>query len=204
MLRPILLGTVLLAATATGQPEKPPYQVPEPKGWNKESIDLPPKDFAPDMKWKGKEEIRFAPGMFKADAPDFFSYAFLFWLPDGQKIDSKTMEQELLTYYRGLSKAVLASKKQKVDVTAFKLSIKDAKEKTGKRASGETFTAYVGELTWVEPFATTEAQTLHFEIHTWAAEKHKHQCVFVCVSPQHEEAEVWTKLREIRDGTTFR
>jgi hypothetical protein len=29
------------------------------------------------MKWKGNEVLRFAPGMFKADAPDFFSYALL-------------------------------------------------------------------------------------------------------------------------------
>lgn len=111
MLRVTIVGILVLASTAIAQPEKPPYQMPEPKGWSKESIDLPPKDFAPEMKWKGKEEIRFAPGMFKADAADFFSYAFLFWLPDGQKIDAKTMEQELLTYYRGLSKTVLASRK---------------------------------------------------------------------------------------------
>jgi hypothetical protein len=204
MLRVTIVGILVLASAALAQPEKPPYQVPEPKGWSKESINLPPKDFAPEMKWKGKEEIRFAPGMFKADAADFFSYAFLFWLPDGQKIDAKTMEQELLTYYRGLSKAVLASKKREVDVSKFTLSIKEAKEKSGKRGSGETSSAWVGELKWVEPFATAEPQTLRFEIHVWVAEKHNHHCVFVCVSPQPEKAEIWTKLREIRDGTTVR
>ena len=47
-------------------------------------IDLPPKDFAPDMKWKGKEEIRFAPGMFKPNAPDFFSHRFCFGSPMGR------------------------------------------------------------------------------------------------------------------------
>ncbi|MFO0806722.1 MAG: hypothetical protein U0791_26755 [Gemmataceae bacterium] len=204
MLRLTIVGILVLALTAIAQPGKPPYQVPEPKGWSTESIALPPKDFAPEMKWKGQEEIRFAPGMFKADAADFFSYAFLFWLPDGQKIDAKTMEQELLTYYRGLSKTVLASKKREVDVSKFTLSIKEMKEKSGKRASGETFTAWLGELKWVEPFATAEPQTLRFEIHVWVAGNHKHHCVFVCVSPQPEKAEIWTKLREIRDGTTVR
>jgi hypothetical protein len=195
--------TVLFAAAslaAAGQ-EKPPYSVPEPKGWNKESIDLPPKGFAPDMTWKGKEEIRFAPGMFKADAPDFFSYALLFWLPDDQKVDPKTVERELLTYYRGLSKTVLASKKQEVDAAAFTLTLKEVKEKAGKRP--EPVTAHVGELKWVEPFATGKPQTLRFEIHTWHNEKHRHHCVFVCASPRPETDEVWTRLREIRDGTTF-
>jgi hypothetical protein len=196
-----LLVTIALGAAVAAEPEKPAYQVPAPKGWGKETIDLPPK-FGPGMTWKGVEEIRFAPGMFKADAADFFSYALLFWLPDDQKIDVKTMEKELLAYYRGLAKAVLDGKKQKVDVSEFTLTIKDAKEKTGKRASGETFTAYVAELKWVEPFATGKAQTLRFELHTWPSAKHKHNCVFMCVSPQPETGAIWKPLREIRDGTT--
>ena len=67
-------------------------------------------------------ELRFAPGMFKPDSETFFSYALLFWLPDDQKIDPATMRQELLTYYRGLAKAVRKSKKQEVDVGAFTLT----------------------------------------------------------------------------------
>ena len=102
-----LLSALMLTASAADQPEKePPYQVPTPTGWAKESIALPPA-FAPDMKWKGTEELRFAPGMFKADAPDFLSYALLFWLPDDTAIDAKAMERELLVYYRGLAAAVL-------------------------------------------------------------------------------------------------
>ena len=205
MLRPCLLcALVLLTGSAAGQPEKElPYQVPTPRGWAKETIALPPA-FAPDMKWKGTEELRFAPGMFKADAPDFFSYALLFWLPDDQKIDPKTMEQELLTYYRGLAKAVLANRKKEADTSTFTLTIKDAKEKTGKRPSGEAFTAYVGELKWTEPFATGKPQTLRVEVHTWPSEKHKHHCVFVCASPQPETAEVWKALRDVRAGCTVR
>jgi hypothetical protein len=154
------------------------------------------------MKWKGTEELRFAPGMFKADAADFFSYALLFWLPDDQKTDPKTMEKELLTYYRGLAKAVLESKKKEVDVSTFTLTIQDAKEKPGKRPGGEEVTAYVAELKWTEPFATGKPQTLRMEVHTWASDKHKHRCVFICASPQPETAEVWKTLREIRAGCT--
>src|SRR5262245_14354800 len=140
----VLLGVVFLSFAGAAEPEKPPYQVPEPKGWSKETIELPPK-FAPDMTWKGVEELRFAPGMFKPEAADFFSYALLFWLPDDHKTDPKTMEKELLAYYRGLAKAVLESKKQKVDAGDFTLTIKDAKDKPGKRPGGEASAAYVAE-----------------------------------------------------------
>jgi hypothetical protein len=205
--RPCLFGALLLVHSAVGLGGKggkeAPYEVPAPKGWAKESIALPPA-FAPDMAWKGMEELRFAPGMFKVDAEDFFSYGLLFWLSDDQKIDRKTMEQELLAYYRGLATAVLKGKKQAVDAKAFILTITDAKEKPDKRASGESVTAYVGELKWIEPFATGKPQTLRMEIHTWPAEKHRHHCVFIAASPQPESAAVWKALREIRTGCTIR
>ena len=138
MFRACLLSALLLTPSAADQPEKePPYQVPTPKGWAEETIALPPA-FAPDMKWKGTEELRFAPGMFRADAPDFFSYALLFWLPDDTEISAKVMERELLAYYRGLAAAVLKSKKQEVDTKAFTLTITAAKPQPDKRPSGET------------------------------------------------------------------
>jgi hypothetical protein len=199
-----LLGALLLTPWPAGQPEKePPYQVPAPTGWGKETIPLPPA-FAPDMKWKGTEELRFAPGMFKADAADFFSYALLFWLPDDTAIDAKAMEREVLAYYRGLAAAVLQGKKQDVDTKAFTLTLTAAKEPPDKRPGGEPVAGYIGELKWTEPFSTGKPQTLRLEIHAWTSAKHKHHCVFLCVSPQPETAAVWKALREIRAGTATR
>jgi hypothetical protein len=151
------------------------------------------------MKWQGTEELRFAPNWMKADADTFFSYALLFWLPDDQKADAKTMEQELLAYYRGLAKAVLENQKKDVDVKSFTMTIKDA-AKPSKRPTGEDVSAFVGELKWIEPFITAKAQTLRLEIHTWHSEKHQRRCIFICASPQPETAAVWKSLREIRDG----
>jgi hypothetical protein len=204
VIRTFLFSGLILIPAAAGPPEKEPlYQVPTPAGWAKESIALPPA-FAPEMKWKGTEELRFAPGMFKADAPDFFSYALLFLLPDDAEIDAKTMEQELLAYYRGLAAAVLKGKKQGVDTKAFSLTITAAKQQPDKRPGGEAVASYVGELTWTEPFATGKLQTLRLEVHSWPSAKHKHHCVFLCASPQPETAAVWKTLREIRAGCTCR
>ncbi len=204
MLHSCLILALFVPGSALGQSEKdPPYQVPAPRGWAKETIALPPA-FAPDMKWKGKEELRFAPGWVKADGDTFFSYTLLFWLPDEQKVDSKTIEQELLTYYRGLAKAVLENKKQQVDVGTFTISVKETPDKPGKRPGGEPVAGYVAELKWIEPFATGKPQTLHLEIHTWLVEKHKHRCIFICASSQPETAAVWKTMREIREGCTFR
>src|SRR5262245_12630275 len=198
----VLLWLLVVTNPALSQPEKKPYRLPTPDGWKTETIKLPPP-FAPDMTWKGEEELRFSPGMFKADSETFFSYALLFWLPQQKKLDAKTMERELLAYYQGLAKAVMESKKQKVDVAAFKVTLKDAPDKPEKRPGGETVSAYIGEITWIEPFATQKAQKLRLEVHNWLSTKHRHHCVFICASPQPPTAAVWKALREIRAGTTI-
>jgi hypothetical protein len=94
--RPFLLVALLLAHSAAAQPaEEPPYKVPEPAGWAKETFPLPPA-FAPGVTWKGVVELQFAPDWMKADADTFFSYSMLFWLPDDPKVDAATLEREKL------------------------------------------------------------------------------------------------------------
>src|SRR5262249_34663602 len=135
-----------------------------------------PPAFAPGVTWKGVEELRFAPDWMKADADTFFSYAMLFWLPDDPKIGAATLERELLTYYRGLARAVFGARKQEIDVSTFTLTVKRAADKADKRPGGEPVEAYIGELKWTEPFTTGKPQTLRLEVHTWSVERQKHRC----------------------------
>ena len=197
-----VVSGLCLFLPAAAQPPKQGYQVPAPEGWTKETIPLPPT-FAPDMKWKGVEELRFAPGMYKPESDSFFSYAILFWLPGEQKVDAKTMEQEMLVYYKGLCQAVSKGKNKNVDVSTFSVKIKDVTPpKASVRPTGELYYEYTGELLWIEPFVTSKPQTLQLDIHTWYCDKHKHHCVFMCVSPQPKTATVWKTMQEIRTKTT--
>jgi hypothetical protein len=56
-----IFGTLLLAD------EPGSFKLAAPAEWGGETIQLPPR-FAPDMKLKGSEHIRFAPGMMKPDS----------------------------------------------------------------------------------------------------------------------------------------
>ena len=85
-----------------------------PAGWGGETIKLPP-GFAPDMKLKGLEHIRFAPGMMKPGSDSFFSYAFVFELEINPSLTDAVVEEEFLKYYRGLCKSVLNGKLPDVD-----------------------------------------------------------------------------------------
>lgn len=174
--------------------------------WKGERITLPPS-FAPEMGLKGIEEIRFAPGMFDVKSDSFFSYALVFSVSEDQKLTEEVIRKETLTYYRGLSKAVLKGKGVEVDGAKFTFELKKTeavKDAPESLAKPETATQYSGKLDWVEPFATAKAQTLHFEIQTWSDPKTARNYLFVCTSPKApgETDPVWKELREIRRGFT--
>ena len=169
--------------------------------WRGERIALPPA-FAPDMKMKGIEEIRFAPGMFKADSDSFFTYIFVFAVSEDQKLTKEVIQKETLVYYQGLASGLLKQKGKKVDVSKFTFKLERAKEAADPPATvkAESVTQYLGTLDWVEPFATAKPQVLYFEIQSWSDPKTKGNYLLVCVSPKviDEEEPNWKELRKIR------
>lgn len=170
--------------------------------WKGERIALPPA-FAPAMKLRGIEEIRFAPGMFRAQADSFFSYAFVFSVSKDQELTATVIQRETLTYYRGLAESVLKSKGSSVDAGKFTFKLVQAKAATGAPEhlpASTKVTQYTGELDWVEPFVTAKPQVLHFEIQSWTDPTTARNYLFVCTSPKArtENDEVWKELLKIR------
>lgn len=197
MLRVLTVG-LLLTATICVADEPTRFKLAAPQGWGGETIDLPPR-FAPDMKLKGAEHIRFAPGMMKADADSFFSYAFAFELQPQPELSEAVVSDEFLKYYRGLCKAVLRGNLPDVDPAGFTLKLQ--REMAAQPAAGAEAVAvanrYRGTLEWVEPFVTKKPQKLNLEIWTW--NRNARNYVFACVSPQPSDAPIWPQLRKIRD-----
>jgi len=189
----LLFGTLL----AADEPNK--FKLATPEGWGGESIELPP-GFAPDMKIKGWEHIRFAPGMMKSTSDTFFSYAFVFELTPKPELTEAVIKDEFLKYYRGLYKAVLNGKLPDVDPSEFMLELQQVKiDKTpaSDEKTADLPTLYTGTLDWVEPFATKKPQKLNLEIRTWA--KNDRNYIFACVSPQARDSAIWKQLHAIRD-----
>ena len=195
----LLLGLLIssLSTLAAVPLEKQQFVLkkPTPK-WFGERIALPPKGFAPDLGLKGIEEILFAPGMFKADQPDFFSYVFLFALEAKPKLDVKVLKKELFTYYSGLSKARMGN--PKLDTSGFSVKVTAIEGKVISPKESVNVKNYRAEVMWLEPFATKKMQTLYFELQTWEYKDSPYQYLFVCASPQKSEKPLWKTLREIR------
>ncbi len=191
---------LLMSSTILVADEPAAQKLAAPKDWGGETITLPP-GFAPDMKLKGFEHIRFAPGMMTPESDTFFSYAFVFELEPMPELTEIVVQEEFLKYYRGLCKAVLSGKLPQVDPSKFTLEVQRAKSDATTTLDDKTAdmpVLYTGTLEWVEPFATKKLQTLKLEIQTWT--RNDRSFIFACVSPQARDAAIWKQLHKIRDG----
>jgi len=165
-------------------------EIETPKGWRTETLSLP-TGFAKDMKLTGFEEVRFAPGMFRPDAEDFFTYCFVFCLPDQTPPNQKVLTEELLKYYRGLAVAVTRRSGIDVKPASFTLKITPVKDsKTKSRAV----------MTWIEPFATRKPQTLNLEIESVLDSSINGCLLKIAVSPKPYKADVWKPMRKLLKG----
>jgi hypothetical protein len=185
-----VLIPVCCAGFARGAESVDDIHLEAPDGWRGERIELPP-GFARDMKLKGIEEIRFSKGMFRAEAEDFFSYVIVFRLDGQRKLAPETLERELLTYYRGLAKAV---GRGKIKTDDFSIVVRPDEGSRAKNAR-----QYVATLKWIEPFATKQPQTLRLEMRVWDGAENR-TWIFMCVSPNGTGDQIWKTMREIRDN----
>ena len=167
-----------------------------PDGWGGERIALPP-GFARDMKLKGIEEIRFAPGMFKAKSDSFFSYVFVFQVDAEPKLTKEVLHREILTYYRGLATSVLKGSNVDVDADGFTLKLEASKAgEDAKRPKG--LTSFAATLKWLEPFATRDRQTLFIDLEAWQDAQSQMNYLFVIASPKKRTEPIWEEMKKIR------
>jgi hypothetical protein len=80
---------------------KAPYTLAIPFGWGVERS-LIQKEFAPQVPFKGVEDVRYAPGWGNAESEQYWSYGFLWYLDEPVEIGEEMIERNLNAYYAGL------------------------------------------------------------------------------------------------------
>jgi hypothetical protein len=193
-----MIGLLLLAVLAQ---DAEPYSLTAPEGWPKERLPFP-LSFAPDLDYKGHEDLRFAPGMFKPAAPDYFSYAFVLWIDGKMSFEPESLQKDLMKYYKGLCASV--AKSRKLDLDLSKISVKVTRQDRKGKLGGEEAEFLHAQIDWYDAFVTGKPLTLHLEIWGRSADGGKRSCLFAVVSPKEKTAAVWESLRTIQAGFTCR
>jgi hypothetical protein len=168
----------------------PPW--PLPPEWKAETLAFP-LDFAPAIHHTGLEELRFAPGFFKTTAPGYFSYAFVWWLQEGQPLSASALATELRQYYAGLCSSV-GGKKYTFDAARYRVELSPAVD------SMAGWEALAGQADLYDAF--TNGQPLSLQLRAYQRECGGHRAVLVLASPQTEPAPIWADLRAV--GQAFR
>lgn len=191
----VIILLVIVSVDLYGQGSKPqfdghawkaPYELPVPKGWTIERF-LIPISFAPQIPYKGVEDIRFTPGWGKATSDEYWSYAFLWYLDGDIKMNAATLNNNLKAYYTGLVKSngrVLL--RITPVVTSFKETTKD---------KGDLQT-YVGTIQMTDYMAQAPI-TLNCKAHLKSCPGESKTFIFYELSPQPLAHKIWQSLDKL-------
>jgi hypothetical protein len=163
----------------------------EPADWRLETIPLPP-GFAPDIRLKGQEEIRFAPGMFNTSAPDYFTCVIAIAADGAPEPGTDDVKDFLEKYYRGLSTGLAQRKGLKVEPDEMRATVKPAAEAKNR---------YLADVVFFDSFSDGRKVTLHVEAQIIAQPAAKKTLLLLLVSPSAKDAAVWKTLREVEANT---
>lgn len=186
----LLISLVAFSLFSKGQEAKP-QMLPEPAKWEFEKFALPPV-FAPSISYTGEEELRFAPGMFKKDAVDYFTYVFVARLDNVTAISETEIKDYLLKYYKGLCSVTAKDRKLVIDTTQISATI----NKKPSTVSNET--SYDAEVNLFGVFADGAPVKLNLEINSISDTLAKKTYLFFIASPLDKKDPIWSELREVQ------
>ena len=195
-LRVLLLVSLLIPVGAVAGDEDVAtgsFFLPTPDGWRTETIPFP-LGFAPELEYDGVEVLRFAPGMFKAESEDFWTYAFIWWIADQSSLDPEDLAKDLEFYFAGLTRAVAEDRGFDSSGATHDVKIAVATKTT------EPEIDYVGTAKIFDPFVTRDTVSLNFRIQQIRCPDQERLAVVFELSPQPFTHNVWLTLTGIREG----
>ena len=171
----------------------PPYTLSIPDEWNIERFPLPP-DFAPQIQYKGVEDLRFTPGWGDTTSEEHWSYAFLWWLDGNPKIDEAGLEGNLKEYYAGLVGRNIPIRKIPANkLVPVKVEIKKIKTALNDK---ETYSGIIRMLDYIAQLPIT----LNCVVHLKNCNSPGHTPVFFEISPKLSANNIWNEFEKINES----
>ena len=164
-----------------------PYFLDTPRDWGTEHFGLPAA-FAPSIRYKGVEDIRFTPGWGKKESTEYWTYGFLWYLDSTISLDAKTIEKNLSAYYTGLLHANLDT--TKITAARIKPAIVEIKKIKAANNAEQSFEGSVHTL----DFLTWKPIILNIRLHRRTCSEQHKTFIFHEVSPKPFTDSVWEGL----------
>jgi hypothetical protein len=170
-----------------------PYKLDAPPHWDTERFPFP-IEFAPQIPYKGVEDVRFAPGWADSASEEHWAYAFLWWLEGEPQLTASLLSSHLQDYYTGLVGRNIGPRKiPREKLVPVKVSVKAIATAAGDKA---TFSGTVAMLDYL----TQTPMTLHVLIHWKVLQTPHHTAIFYEVSPRPLDHRIWRQLNDLNTG----
>ena len=170
-----------------------PYTLNIPKGWDVERF-LIPIEFAPQIPYKGVEDIRFTPGWGNAKSDEYWSYAFLWYLDGSPETTAEIVATNLKAYYTGLVGRNVEPRKIPANkLVSIKTAVKQVKTDKGDI---KTFRGTVYMLDYMEQ----QPITLYCIVHLKSCPGKNKVFIFNEISPKPYSDTIWQSLNQLWTG----
>jgi hypothetical protein len=187
----LLTGLVVVTGGVAQDMPEVTFHLPTPQGWRTETLPFP-LDFAPELEFEGVEELRLSPGMFDETSEDFWSRAFVWWVPEATHFSTERLENDLETYFLGLTGGVAAARQLDPGKPDFDVRLEPVDVTT---PAGREWT---GTVRTFDIFTTQQPIRLNVRIDIQGCTEKGHLAVFFQLSPQPFRNAIWAVLGDVR------
>jgi len=168
-----------------------PFYLPTPEGWRTETLPFP-LEFAPELEYEGLEELRFSPGMFQEGSVDFWSYAFVWWVPEGTRLEIERLQTDLEHYFRGLTTAVAETREFDPGAPVFDVQLEPTESSTPDHPQ------WAGTAATYDVFVTRKPIRLNVRIDIVPCPSQSRVAAIFQLSPQPHDNSIWEVLDNLR------
>lgn len=155
------------------------------KDWESEVREFPLK-FAPSLKHKGKEFIKYAPGYKNNNQTDFFSSVLLWDIANDPELNTSKLEFMMEVYYDGIINSTLQKKPGSTPgVPVTKSFFEEIKPHL-----------FVGKILLYDYLTESGTIALNIIVETRTCQKDNNYFILFKISPKDIQQAIWKKLNK--------
>lgn len=194
MKKSIFIIICLISSTVTfSQEEKSLGIFESDTTWLTEIIKFP-INFAPEIKYEGYEDLRFAKKWRDQTHEDFWCYMFAWHINSHEKQSVDILETNIKLYYDGLMAAVNKKKDFKIPETTV-LFI--------KTDSNDTNIDFIGKIYVYDSFNSEAMTSLNIRVKVNYCSHEKSTTVVFQLSPKKYDHDIWNRFKEVKLKTDY-
>ncbi|MBZ0326306.1 MAG: hypothetical protein K8F54_01760 [Altibacter sp.] len=174
--------------TGSSQEQEPPMLLVVDSTWTKEIFHFP-IGFAQTLTYSGYEEAHFPPGWGDRESPQFWSYAFAWYIDASSSLTASQLEQDLQKYFDGLMQAVNKEKGKQIPPSTSLLTATEIKDDTA---------LFEGTVHTHDSFRSRAMMSLQVRIEQQFCRATQKALLVFRFSPQAFDRAIWEELHKIR------